>query len=238
MQSTGALTLVDAVYPRTGVFARDLLREAVLILGFAGFVALCAQVAIRLPWTTVPITGQTFAVLVTGGALGGWRGAGALTAYMVMGMVGLNVFAPGNSATVGTWDIHLILPWKGLHGLPLEMSSFGYIVGFIPAAALVGYLAEHLQWDRKPWIHLGMLLGNVVVYIPGLLWLAYLIGSGWVHPAAGKPLADLITVGEGTWGKTLAGGLYPFIVGDLMKLFLASLTLPTAWAVVSRVRRQ
>ena len=230
----GALTLADAAWPRMGVRQRDLVRDIVLIVGFAGFVALCAQIAVRLPWTTVPITGQTFAVLVSGGALGAWRGAGALTLYMLVGMVGLPVFAPGSSATAGAWDVHFILPWSGGSGLLWDTSSGGYILGFILAAALVGYLAER-QWDRKPWVHLGMLMGNAVLYIPGLLWLAYLIGSGWIHPV-GQPLGELIA-GSGTWDKALKGGLYPFVVGDLTKLMLASLTLPAAWAVAGKFGR-
>jgi biotin transport system substrate-specific component len=208
----------------------------VLIVGFAGFVALSAQIAIRLPWTTVPITGQTFAVLVTGGALGAYRGAGALTVYMLMGMISIPVFAPGSSATTGSWDLHFILPWNGTHALPWDISSGGYLVGFIFAAALVGYLSER-HWDRKQWVHLGMFLGNVVVYVPGILWLAYLIGTNWIHPV-GLPIGDLIS-GSGTWDKALQGGLYPFIVGDLMKLLLASLALPSAWALVNlRDRRK
>ncbi len=222
-------TLAETLWPRIGVWQRDALRDLSLMVGFAGFVAVFAQIAVRLPWTTVPITGQTFAVLVTGGALGAWRGAGALTAYMLMGMVGIPVFAPGSGATVGAWDVHFILPWNGTHALPWDISSGGYILGFIFAAALVGFLAER-HWDRKPWVHLGMLLGNIVLYIPGILWLAYLIGTDWVHPA-GKPLGELIA-GSSTWDKALKGGLYPFIVGDLMKLVIASLTLPTAWALV------
>ena len=124
--------------------------------------------------------------------------------------------APGSSATSGGWDVHFILPWSGSAGLPLEVSGFGYIVGFIFAAGIVGYLAER-HWDRKPWILLGMFLGNVVLYIPGTLWLAYLVATDWVHPV-GKPLGELIT-GSGTWDKVLKGGVYPFIVGDFMKLF-------------------
>ena len=78
---------------------------------------------------------------------------------------------------------------------------------------------------------LGMFLGNVVLYIPGILWLAYLLATDWVHPAAGKPLGELIA-GSGTWDKVMIGGVYPFIVDDFMKLFLASLTLPAAWSLV------
>ena len=156
---------------------------------FALFVALCAQVAVRLPWTPVPITGQTFAVLVAGGALGAWRGAGSLTIYMLLG-IALPVFAPGASPTDGTWDAHFILPWSGSNGLVWSLSSGGYIVGFILAAALVGWLAER-GWDRRQWVHLAMFLGNVLLYVPGLLWLN-------------------IDAAEGDWAKTLEWGLYPF----------------------------
>ena len=239
MSASGRVgTLADVIFPAPAQWAKTrsgrLARDVILILAFTGFVALCAQIVIRLPWTTVPITGQTFAVLVTGGALGAWRGASSLTVYMLLGMVGAPLFAPDSAATVGAWDIHFILPWSGNDGLPWDISSGGYIVGFIFAAALVGYLAER-QWDRKPWVHFGMLLGNVVLYVPGILWLAYLIGTDWIHPV-GKPLGELIA-GEGTWDKALKGGLYPFIIGDLMKLFLASLLLPSAWAIVNRRRR-
>jgi biotin transport system substrate-specific component len=227
-----APTITDALWPRIGLWQRDAVRDLALMMGFAWFVALFAQIAIRLPWTTVPITGQTFAVLVAGGALGAKRGAGALGIYMLMGMIHIPVFAPGNSATSGNWDVHFILPWEGTWSFVWDISSGGYIVGFIIAAALVGYLAEH-QWDRKPWVHLGMLLGNVSLYVPGLLWLGYLIGTDWM--TAGKPLGEWIA-GDGTLDKTLKGGLYPFIVGDMMKLFLASLTLPVAWVLVRRFR--
>ena len=236
MQDTKALTLADAMFPRIQADRRAaaLARDVLLMAGFAGLVALSAQIAVQLPWTTVPITGQTFAVLVTGGALGAWRGMGSLSIYMLIGMIGIPVFAPGSPVVTGNWDVHFILPWDGSHALPWDISSGGYIVGFILAAGLVGYLAER-QWDRKPWVHFGMFLGNVVLYVPGILWLAYLIGSGWEHPVAHKPLADLIA-GSGTWDKALKGGLYPFIVGDLMKLLLASLTLPAAWSLVARFK--
>ena len=158
-----------------------------------------------------------------------WRGAGALGLYLVLGSIGLPIFAPGSGATEGVWDLHFILPWSGSNGWVWDISSGGYIVGFVLAAALVGRLSE-LGWDRKVWVHLGMFLGNVVLYVPGLLWLAYLIGSGWVHPV-GQPLGELI-VGDSTWDKTLKGGLYPFIIGDFVKLFLASLALPVVWSLL------
>jgi len=202
--------------------------------GFAAFVALFAQIQVRLPWTTVPITGQTFAVLVAGGALGMWRGAGALTIYAVAGMFLLPVFTPASSPTSGAWDVHFILPWQGNERVLWELSNGGYIVGFILSAALVGFLAER-RWDRGPWVQAGMLLGNLAVYVPGLLWLGYLIGSGWTPPGSEKELGELIA-GSGTLDKTLKGGLYPFIVGDLMKLLLAAMVLPGAWLLVEKVR--
>ena len=79
-------------------------------------------------------------------------------------------------------------------------------------------------------------MGNVVLYIPGVM-IRYLIATDWVHPV-GQPLGELIS-GSGTWDKALKGGLYPFIVGDLMKLLLASLVLPSTWALVNlRERRK
>ncbi|HXG36227.1 MAG TPA: biotin transporter BioY, partial [Dehalococcoidia bacterium] len=131
-----ALTLADAVFPRISADSRvaALARDIALMAGFAGFVALCAQIVVLLPWTTVPITGQTFAVLVTGGALGAWRGAGSLTIYLLAGMAGIPVFAPGNAGLSGSWDVHFILPWDGTHSLVWDISSGGYIVGFILAA--------------------------------------------------------------------------------------------------------
>ena len=80
----------------------------------------------------------------------------------------------------------------------------------------MGWLAER-GWDRRQWVHLSMFLGNALLYVPGLLWLN-------------------IDAADGDWAKTLEWGLYPFIVGDMMKLFLASLTLPAAWALVAWLR--
>ena len=229
------MVLVDAVLPQDWAQSRiaRLAIDLALMFSFAGFVGLSAQVAVGLPWTTVPITGQTFAVLVTGGALGAWRGAGALLIYMVLGILGAQLFAPGASDVnlQGDWDVHFILPWKGTAALPWDITGGGYIVGFIFAAFLTGYFAQR-AWDRKPWAILAMLAGNAVLYIPGLLWLYYLIATEWIHPLAGKPLGELIA-GGGDWDKTLQGGLYPFIIGDLTKLYLAALTLPSAWALVT-----
>jgi biotin transport system substrate-specific component len=238
MQTTSTQTLADALFPRIDSGSRVVAfaRDAALMCGFALVVALFAQIALRVPWTTVPITGQTLAVLVTGATLGAWRGAGSLSIYAVIGMIGLPVFAPGSATTAGTWDLHFILPWSGNDYLLWHASSGGYVLGFILAAALAGYLAQR-RWDRGPWVHVAMLAGNLALYVPGLLWLGYLIATDWVAPGGSKPLSELIA-GNGTLDKTLKGGLYPFIVGDLMKLLLAAMVLPGAWALVGRFGRR
>ena len=237
MQGSPTLTLADVVLPRIERESRWLAvaRDLALMLAFAAFVALFAQIQVRLPWTTVPITGQTFAVLVTGAALGAWRGAGSVITYTLLGMFLLPVFTPAVSPTAGAWDVHFILPWRGNERVLWELSSGGFIVGFILAAGLVGYLAER-GWDRGRWANVALLAGNVLLYIPGLLWLWYLIATDWVAPGGSRAISEVIP-GSSTLEKTLNGGLYPFIVGDLMKLLLASMVLPSAWLLVEKLGR-
>jgi biotin transporter BioY len=236
MQDSQALTLADAVFPRIESDNKimALARDVALMVGFAIFVALSAQIQVRLPWTTVPITGQTFAVLVTGGALGMKRGAGSLALYVLAGMFLFPVFTPASNTTAGAWDLHFILPWKGTEALIWNVTTGGFLFGFILAAALVGFLAER-RWDRKQWVHIAMLMGNVLIYLPGLLWLGYLIGTDWTAPGGSRPISELIA-GSDTLDKTLKGGLYPFIVGDLMKLLAAAIVLPSAWLLVEKIK--
>ena len=189
--------LADAVIPVSDG-ARRIARDLALVVGCCLFVALLAQVKIPLGFTPVPITGQTFAVLLVGATLGSWRGGAALLLYLVAG-TWLPFYAGGASGFVGS------------------IASGGYIVGFIPAAFAVGWLAER-GWDRKPWILLAMLAGNVILYVPGLLWLATFA------PA------------ESRWATTMEWGLYPFVVGDAIKLAAASLLLPGAWKLVNIVK--
>ena len=190
--------LADAVIPVSSDRAWRLARDAALVVAGCLFVALLAQVKIPLGFTPVPITGQTFAVLLVGASLGSWRGGGALLLYLV----------------AGSW-----LPFYagGASGFVWSIASGGYIVGFIPAAFAVGWLCER-GWDRKPWILLAMLAGNVILYVPGLLWLATFA------PA------------ESRWATTMEWGLYPFIIGDAVKLAAASLLLPGAWQLVNLVK--
>ncbi len=220
-------TLVDAVLPRRG-----LLVEAALIVGFAFLTAVFAQIAIKFPGTTVPITGQTFAVLVTGGALGSRRGALSMVVYMLMGMFLLPVFAP-SSILLNEETIHFILPWAGTDGLVWDLSSGGYIVGFVLGAYLVGLLAER-GWDRRARVSLAMVVGNLSIYIVGLPWLAMFIAFATI-PGLDLTYYDAIA-GSDVLDKMLRGGLFPFIGGDAVKLLLAGMVLPGAWQIVRRFR--
>lgn len=189
-----AATLRLAVFPRSG-----LLVDVLLVVAGAGLVALCAQIEIPLAFTPVPISGQTFAVLLVGASLGPLLGASSLLLYFCVGLIGAPVYSGGD----GGWEI--------VHG-----ATGGYLVGFIAAAVLTGWLARR-RWDR----HFNsavaaMLSGSVVIYSFGLPWLAKEIGTGL----------------EGT----LEAGLYPFVIGDLIKLYLAGMLLPGAWKLVKRLR--
>ena len=175
--------IADAVVPGQGA-----LREALLVLSFSLLVALSARVSIYLPFTPVPVTGQTLAVLLTGAVLGARRGALALLAYLAEGTAGLPVFAGGRAGPF--W----LFP------------SGGYIVGFVLGAWATGLLADR-GWDRGPRVVSALLLGNALIYLPGLLQLGLFVG----------------------WENVLKMGLLPFIPGDLLKVALASLLLPSAW---------
>ena len=221
--------LIDVVLPDipSESLAARVAVDVGLIVGFALLVALCAQVSVKIPTTVVPITGQTFGVLITGGALGSWRGGMSMLVYMLMGMASVPVFAPGSSF-LAEKTFHLVLPWSGSDGLVWSMASGGYIVGFILAAYLVGLLAER-GWDRRSTVPLAMLLGNIVIYLVGLPWLAVHIANneglyGYFQSQGGANVLDM----------TLRGGLYPFIGGDAVKLVAAALLLPGAWALVKK----
>ena len=229
MQLTPAApTLIDVLVP-----GRSLAKNIALIVGFSLLVTVFAQIAIQLPFTPVPITGQTLAILLTGGALGANRGAASLALYVVWGMVGLPVFSPSNAALDGQL-IHFVFPWEGSGSLLWNITSGGYIVGFIAAAYVVGRLAER-GWDRGWNVTVAMLIGNLLIYVPGLLWLGYVIASGALDARLGFELAAVIP-GSNTFDKTLVAGLYPFVLGDLLKLYIAAIALPGAWALFGQAR--
>lgn len=164
-------------------------RQLVLIAGGAAFVGLAAQIAIPLPFTPVPLTLQTFAVLLTGAALGSVRGVLAMALYAVAGVVGIPWFAQGSSG----------------YAAP----SFGYILGFIAAAFIVGRIAEGGA-TRTPLRTAGlMVVGNLVIYAIGVTWLKLALG------------VDVATA--------IALGATPFLIGDAIKIAAAAGLLPLAW---------
>jgi biotin transport system substrate-specific component len=155
MNTSLAPTLLARSLPRVDRRLRDL----ALILGSSLFVALMAQVRIPLPFTPVPLTGQTFAVLLVGAALGPRKGAAALLLYLFQGLIGLPVFAGGTSG------LTVLLGPTG-----------GYLVGFVVAAYLIGALAVRGLDRRIPSALLIFLLGEVVIYLFGVAWLSAFIG--------------------------------------------------------------
>ena len=153
-------TLAPTLYTRTFPRAAGWLRDAVLILLGALFVAALAQVEIPLPFTPVPITGQTFGVLLVGAALGSKRGALSLASYLAVGGIGLPFFAGGAHG----WNIVL-----GATG--------GYLIGFVIAAYVVGLLAERgLERSVRTSI-IPFFVGTLIIYICGVAWLAIVLGS-------------------------------------------------------------
>ena len=225
-----APVLIDVVFPGEWIQTKfqRLAVDAGLIVSFAFLMTLVAQIAIRIPTTTVPITGQTFGVLLTGGVLGSRRGPMSMLVYMLLGMFAMPAFAP-SASLMGEKNFHFILPWSGTSGYVWDLASGGYIVGFVLAAYLVGLLAER-GWSRGSRVLVAMLVGNVALYVIGLLWLAAFIA--WVTiPGTETTYYDAIA-GSNVVDKTLKGGLYPFIGGDAIKLFGAAMVLPGAWSLV------
>jgi biotin transport system substrate-specific component len=152
------LTLIESAWPGESVR-----RDVLLVLAGSVLTALSAQVAIPLPFSPVPVTGQTFAVLLVGAVLGSRLGAWSMLAYLVEGAAGLPVFAGG-------------------HGTLLWMigPTGGYLAGFVVAAYATGWLCER-GWDRRlPTALVAMLIGNVLIYALGLPWLAHFVGASKV----------------------------------------------------------
>ncbi len=175
------------------------LKQAALVVAGIAFLAIMAK--IKVPMWPVPITMGTFGVLTLGAAYGARLGLVTILGYMLVGALGFDVFA-GSTAE--------------LNGFAYMMGGTGgYLVGYVMAVLLLGTLAR-AGWDRSaPKMAGAMLLGNALIYVPGLIWLGMLYG--W-----DKPILE--------WGLT------PFLVGDAVKLALAALILPLAWKAMGRAR--
>jgi biotin transport system substrate-specific component len=173
--------------------------DVALAVGGAALIALAAQISIPLPFTPVPITGQTFAVAGTAAALGLRTGAAASILYVAAGLVGLPVYADASSG----WHV-------------LSSATGGYLIGFILCALIVGWCGDR-GWTASFSSTIGaMMLGQTVIYICGLVWLQHVLHT--------------------SLEKTFEFGLYPFVVGDLLKVYAAAALLPAAHRLVRRLR--
>jgi biotin transport system substrate-specific component len=176
------------------VIPGGLVRDTVLVVGGAALTALAAQVSIPLPFTPVPLTLQTFAVLLVGASLGTARGLLSMALYLLVGVAGAPVFSHGTSG------------WGG--------ASFGYVVGFVLAAALVGRLAERGLTRTPVRTAAVMVLGNLAIYAVGVPW--------------------LMAVAHVDLPKALALGVVPFLLGDAVKVAVAAGLFPATWRLTGR----
>ena len=192
------MSSITSVSPRTlaDVIPGGLARSVALVVGGAAFVGLTAQVVVPLPFSPVPLSLQTFSVLLVGAVLGSRRGVASMALYLLAGAAGVPWFAQQQSG------------WA--------FASFGYVVGFVLAAYLVGRLAERGA-DRTVLRTVGlMVLGNLAIYAVGVPGLMLIAGM------------DL--------GKALLLGVVPFLVGDALKIALAAGLLPATWKLVGNRR--
>lgn len=176
--------------------SRTAITQIALVLGGAAFVGVAAQIAIPLPFTPVPLTLQTFAVLLVGASLGSLRGALSMVVYLIVGMVGVPWFAEGSSG--------------------FSNASFGYILGFIFAAFIVGRLAERGASTTALRSAGLMVVGNLAIYAVGVTWLKFAI--------------------DVNWATALSLGVVPFLIGDAVKIALAAGLLPLSWKGLEKLQ--
>lgn len=189
---------------------KSLTRDVVSVVSFALLTAAAAQIRIPLGFTPVPITGQTFAVLLSGAVLGANRGGLSQLLYVGLGAIGLPFYAGGVG---GLTAEGAAIPWVTAAPIP----TIGYLFGFVAAAWIVGFMAERQQvrsvTDSIP----AFLAGSVVIYLIGATVLAYQLGIPFA--------ADLDEP------SALKFGIAPFVIGDVLKAVVAGLLVPGAWKI-------
>lgn len=200
MQSTATYSVLAETFGAREGAVRAVKQAAFVVLGIA-LLAVAAKIKVPMWPSPVPITMGTFAVLTIGAAYGARLGMATIIGYMLIGALGFDVFA-GSSAQAS--------------GITYMMGGTGgYLVGYVMATLTLGVLASR-GWDRTmPTMAAALLIGNAMIYVPGLLWLGTLYG--WDKPI-------------------LAWGLTPFLIGDALKLVLAAVLLPAIWKLVERAR--
>lgn len=192
--------LIDQLVAR-----RSLATDIAAVGVGALIVALLAQVSIPL-WP-VPITGQTLAVILVGAALGSKHGAAALTVYALAGLAGAPVFA---NFTGGPGSIFL--------------PSFGFVIGFIAAAAAMGWLTERFALSNRPVLSFAAFTGaSIIPFLFGVPYIAMILSGMGV---------------EVTFNSVMTAGVYPFIVGGVIKAALAAGLMPLAWKIAGKLRRE
>jgi len=185
-------TLADTLWEQSG-------WKKQLFLAVVGVVLLTLSAKMKIPFYPIPMTMQTFVVLGLAMVYGWKLGAVTVIFYLISGAMGMPVFA-------GT-------PEKGIGIAYMAGPTGGYLLGFVLAATVTGFLAEK-GWDRKILTTFGaMLIGNILIYVPGLIWLGNLFG--W-----DKPIFE--------WGMA------PFLWADLVKIILAMIVFPLAWKMVNK----
>ena len=200
---TSNLTLAGRLWP-----ASSLNWSRTILLAILGSVIVAIAAQVSVPMLPVPMTLQTLAVLAVGGAYGARLGAITLALYALEGAAGLPVFA--------NFQAGLFLPTGEI------IATGGYIIGFILAAGIVGYLVEKGWGASVVNLCAAMLIGAALVYLPGLIWLV-----GWLIVMKGM---------DGTSAATVAftSGMLPFIIGDIIKALLAALAFPAAFSLLAR----
>ncbi len=190
--SVATTTLCATVFPRSTV-----MTKAGFVIAGVAFLSLLAQIAIPVPGSPVPVTGQTLGVLLLATSYGATLGTTTFLFYLLVGALGVPVFANGGSG------LDRIVGATG-----------GYLVGMLLTSALLGYLGGR-KWDQKFKTALpAMLIGNVLTFALGLLWLNQFTGKDWA------------------W--TISAGLTPFIIGEILKIAIAGTSLPIIWQFVQR----
>lgn len=202
--------LTEALWPAEG--AQLWVKRVLLVVVGIIALAVCAKVKVPVWPSPVAISLGTFAVLTIGAAYGPRLGLATMAGWMLIGALGFDVFQ-GSSAEK--------------YGLTYMMGATGgYLVGYLLATVALGYAARR-GWDRSVGgMAAAMLVGNALIYVPGLLWLGYLVANGLFDPAKYASVTD----------QTLAWGLTPFLIGDALKLALAALVVPGVWKLVGSAR--
>ncbi len=191
-----APTLSHVFWPARDTDAARWVRAAILVA--FGVFAMAIAAKIRIPMWPVPVTMQTFVVLTVGAAYGAGLGVTTMIVYLAVGALGFDVFTSSSAENNGLFY--------------MIGGSGGYLLGFVLAAGVLGWLARR-GWDRTiPTMALAMLIGSALIYIPGLIWL------------------NMQPYSKG-WEWTIANGMTPFLVGDALKLALAAFLLPALWTL-------